>query len=213
MYDIIPVFLGWDKIITILFVIFNPLKVVGPFAAVTRETERALRRQLAWRAILFAGIGVVVATVMGERTLAGLGIRHAILLLAGGIIWFLIALFTVLQPYLPAFQRPPAVDRPSLALAFTPLAFPIIVTPYGVATLIILMATMQTPGQQVALLGLTAVMLLLNWAAMIFARTILRLLKIPLELVGWVLGVLQVAIALNLIYIALLSLRVPPIRP
>jgi multiple antibiotic resistance protein len=155
---------------------------------------------------------VLVAAVLGERALMGWGIRYAILLLAGGIIWFLIALFTVLQPYLPALRRPPIVREPSLALAFTPLAFPIIVTPYGIATLIILLATMQTLGEWVALLGLTAVMLLLNWAAMIFASPILRLLAVPLELVGWVLGVLQVALALNLIYIALLSLSVSPTR-
>jgi len=49
-------------------------------------------------------------------------------------------------------------------------------------------------------------MLLLNWMAMLFARPILRLLAIPLELASWVLGVLQVALGLDLIYIALLKL-------
>jgi multiple antibiotic resistance protein len=212
VHNITTTSLGWDQILTILFVVFNPLKVVGPFAAVTRETEQAFCRQLAWRATVFAAIGVVVAGVLGQRILIGWGMRYAILLLAGGIVWFLIALFTVLQPYFPAFQRHPSIDEPSLALALTPLAFPTIVTPYSVATLIILMATMQTLGQQGLLLALIAAMLLLNWVAMIFARPILRLLAVPLELVGWVLGVLQVALGLNLIYIALLSLSVVPTR-
>ena len=75
------------------------------------------------------------------------------------------------------------------------------------------MATMPTIGQQGVVLGLTGAILLLNWVAMIFARPILRLLAIPLELISWVLGVLQVAIGLDLIYIALLSLRVIPTHP
>jgi multiple antibiotic resistance protein len=206
--------LAWDQILTILFVVFNPLNVVGPFATLTRGAQQAFCRQLAWRATCFAAIGVVVAGVMGQRILEGWGMRQAILLLAGGIIWFLVALFAVLRPYFPAFQRDlSVVTQPSHALALTPLAFPTIVAPYSVATLIVLMATMPTLGQQVILLGLTGVILLLNWVAMIFAHLILRLFAIPLELIGWVLGVLQVALGLNLIYIALLSLNLGLARP
>jgi multiple antibiotic resistance protein len=100
----------------------------------------------------------------------------------------------------------------SHALALTPLAFPTIVTPYGTATLIVLMTTMQTLEQEGVLLVLTGVILLLNWVAMIFARPILRLLAVPLKLIGWVLGVLQVALALQLIYLAFLNLGVIPPR-
>jgi multiple antibiotic resistance protein len=202
--------LDWGEILTILFVVFNPLKVLGPFVALTRETQPPFRRQLARRATFFAAIGVVVAGIVGQRIWANWGIRDAILLLAGGIVWFLVALFMVLQPSIPAFQRDYPVDQPSLALAFKPLAFPTIVTPYGIATLIVLMATMQTIGQQGVVLGLTGAILLLNWVAMIFARSILRLLAVPLELISWTLGILQVAIGLDLIYIALVKLRVIP---
>jgi len=207
----IPLPLAWDQLLTILFVVFNPLKVVSPFATLTRGTDQAFCKQLAWRAILLAAIGVVIAGILGQRIWAHWGIRDAILLLAGGIIWFLMALLMVLQPSLPALQRdPPRIDQPSLTLAFKPLAFPTIVTPYGIATFIVLMATMQTIGQQGVVLGLTGAILLLNWAAMIFARPILRLLATPLELISWVLGVLQVAIGLDLIYVALLRLSVIP---
>lgn len=205
--------LPWDKIITLLFIVFNPIKVVGPFMTLTRGTQPAFCRQLAWRATLFAAIGVAVAGILGQQILISWGIKRALLLLAGGIIWFLMALLTVLQPFFPAYQQHPPVDEPSLALALKPLAFPTIVTPYGIATLIVLMATMQTLGQQGAILALVALMLLLNWVAMIFARPILRLFAIPLELISWVLGVLQVALGLNLIFIALVSLHVIPPQP
>jgi multiple antibiotic resistance protein len=213
LHKIIAIPLSWDQILTILFVVFSPLKVIGPFVTLTRGTERAFCRQLAWRATLFAAIGVVVASVIGQRILLRWGIAQAILLLAGGLIWFLVALLTVFQPYFPVLQRHLSVDQPSHALALTPLAFPTIVTPYGTATLIVLIATMETLEQKGVLLVLTGVILLLNWLAMIFARPILRLLAIPLELIGWVLGVLQVALALQLIYLAMVSLNVIPPRP
>ena len=120
------------------------------------------------------------------------------------------AIITVLQPYFPALQRSPSVDQPSLALALKPLAFPTIVTPYGLATLIVLLTMLPTLVEQGILLALIVVILLLNWVTMIFARPILRLLAVPLELVSWGLGVLQVAIGLNLIYIAFLNLIVYP---
>src|SRR5436853_107063 len=110
-------------------------------------------------------------------------------------------------------RRDYPVEEPSLALAFKPLAFPTIVTPYGLATFLVLMTTMQTIREQGVILSLTGAILLLNWVAMIFARPILRLLTIPLELLSWVLGVLQVALGLDLIYIALVSLRVIPTHP
>ncbi len=123
------------------------------------------------------------------------------------------ALLTVLQPYFPVLQPDLSVDQPSPALALTPLAFPTIVTPYGTATLIMLMTTMQTLEQEGMLLVLTVAILLLNWLAMMFAYPILRLLAVPLKLIGWVLGVLQVALALQLIYLACLKLGVIPSRP
>ena len=212
MYKITTASLSWEEVLTILFVVFSPLKVVGPFAAITRDMEPTFCRRLAWRTTLFAAVEVVVATVLGQRILLSWGIRYAVLLLAGGIVWFLIALMMVLQPYLPMLRSQPTFERPSLALAFRPLSFPTIVTPYGVATLIIMVATMPTLGLQILVLALTGVMLLLNWVAMIFARPILHLLALPLELVGWVLGVLQVALALNLIYIAILSLSATAAR-
>ena len=213
MHNIITTPLTWDEILAILFVVFNPLKVVGPFAALTGGCGQAFCKRLAGRATILAGIGVVVAGVLGQRILIAWGVRQALLLLAGGIIWFLMALLTVLQPYLPVIQRYPSAEEPSLALALKPLAFSTIITPYGTATLIVLMATMPTLAMQVVVLALTAVMLLLNWIAMIFAHTIQRLFAIPLELIGWVLGVLQVALGLNLIYIALLHLSVVSTRP
>ena len=214
MHNIITVALTWSEILTILLVVFSPLKVVGPFVTLTREAEPASRKQLASRATLFAAIGVVVAAVLGQRILMSWGIPNNLLLLAGGIIWFVVALLTVLQPYIPTMQGNATLEQlPHIPLALSPLAFPTIITPHGTATLIVLMTTMPTLGQQVLVLGLTGIILLLNWLMMVFAHRILSWLFIPLQLISWVVGVLQVALGLDLIYLALLSLSVFPARP
>ena len=43
-----------------------------------------------------------------------------------------------------AARAPERTESPSLALAFSPLAFPMIVTPYGIAAVTILMALAPT---------------------------------------------------------------------
>lgn len=214
MHNSITIALTWSEILTILLVVFSPLKVIGPFVALTREVEPASYKQLASRATLFAAIGVLVAAILGQRILMSWSMPNNILLLAGGIIWFIVALLTVLQPYIPAIQRNGAPEQlPGVPLALSPLAFPTIITPHGTATLIVLLTTMPTLGQQVLVLALTGVILLLNWVMMIFARRILRLLFIPLQLISWVVGVLQVALGVDLIYLALRSLSLFPAQP
>ena len=69
------------------------------------------------------------------------------LALSGGIILFLVALKNVLAQ----FEPPTAARRPlesrraaAMKVAVTPLAFPTIVTPYGIAALVVLIAMSPT---------------------------------------------------------------------
>lgn len=88
MHNILTLPLAWDQILTILFVVFNPLRVVGQFAQLTRDAQQAFCWRLARRTTFFTAIGVIVAGILGQRTLAVWGIQQAILLLAGGSFGF-----------------------------------------------------------------------------------------------------------------------------
>jgi small neutral amino acid transporter SnatA (MarC family) len=92
-----------------LFVTLGPLNIIVPFAAMTKGRTSASKRRLAFKAILLATI-----------------VSGGALLLAAGAILFLVAL--------AAADRTPSESE----LAFSPLAFPTIVTPYGLALLILL---------------------------------------------------------------------------
>ncbi len=133
---------------TILFLMLGPFKVVGPFLKVTQGADEPLVRQIALRATLFAAVALLVAAFLGESFLSSYGIPLPVLALSAGIILFLVALRSVLDQFElpePAHHDgkiPAGPPSPNVALA--PLAFPTIVTPYGIAALVVFLAVSQS---------------------------------------------------------------------
>jgi multiple antibiotic resistance protein len=90
-------------------------------------------------------------------------------------------------------------------MAFSPLAFPTIVTPYGIAVLIVLVTLGRGNTTRLLEILVTAgVVLLLDLLAMLSAE---RVLKAPfvapaLAIVGAVMAVLQVALSVQAILLA-----------
>jgi MarC family integral membrane protein len=142
-----------------------------------------------------------------------LGVSAEALLLTGGIILFLVALRLVLQQYAPpeapseGQESTTAPVAPS-SLAFAPLAFPTIVTPYGIAVLVVLVSASNAMVTEI--LALTAVVLVLDLLAMLFADRILKTAFVAssLNIAGAVMGVLQVALGVEVIVFALRLLGV-----
>jgi multiple antibiotic resistance protein len=85
-------------------------------------------------------------------------------------------------------------------LALSPLAFPTIVTPYGIAALIVF-ATLANDdrAQELRIVMIVLGILAMNWVAMIFAQQILKWLGTALQIFAVVLGITQVAIGLQVI--------------
>lgn len=130
-------------------------------------------------------------------------------MLTGGLILFLVALQQVLSQYSGA--RPPErPEPPTLALAFNPLAFPTIVTPYGIAAVIIFMALAPDITSTGMISGLVLLVLALDWVAMLFAHSVVRWLGGVLQLFGVVLSVTQVALGVRIILRSLSNLGILP---
>lgn len=119
----------------------GPLKILGPFVQMTRKDDAHFSRKLAIRAFLYSCVALVVAGYFGESSIRKYHISVGVLGLAAGIMLFLVALNTVMQQFGTANQPTLREYEPSLRLAVSPLAFPTIVTPYGVAAVIICMFT------------------------------------------------------------------------
>ncbi|MCF6159594.1 MAG: MarC family protein [wastewater metagenome] len=154
-------------------------------------------------ATLISTIGCLVAAFMGQRILKSLYISIPAMLFAEGIILFLVALQMVMQMYSLPHRSETTPSAPALAMAVSPLSFPTIVTPYGIAILVILMTTAQDATRQV---GIIATMVL-NLLMMLFAHRILKVIGvITLQILVSVLGVLQVALGIEIIIQTLIKM-------
>lgn len=126
--------------------------------------------------------------------------------IADGIILFLVALQTVMQQFDRTAVVSSADYQPTLRLAVSPLAFPTIVTPYGVAAVIICMTLTPDFITKSEIFGALFGLMLLNLIAMLYAKVILKYAAMPMLLLGTVLGVIQVALGLQIIIAGLRGL-------
>ncbi len=189
-----------QKIFALLFLMLGPFKILIPFSEMTRGADPAFRRTLATHAILLSAAAIAVAVLLGSRMLEQFEIPIPVLTLTGGVVLFLVAL----QQLLEQFGRPPpregSAAPPELGRAASVLAFPTIVTPYGVAAIIIFGTLAENDRQMMLTLAAIVVLILaLDWLSMLFAEAILRWCGVLLQLISVVLGVTQTALGLQVI--------------
>src|SRR5262249_3088336 len=133
--------IGPAEIFTIFFVTLGPLKILGPFAQRTHGLDDATVRQISVRAFLLATIAVIVGGFVGRALLAKWEVSLGAMLIAAGIIFLLVALNQLLEQYgLPHAPDAAPLPAPPTAAALK-LLFPIVLTPYGIATVIVLLTT------------------------------------------------------------------------
>ncbi|MBW0368095.1 MarC family protein [Ensifer adhaerens] len=192
---------GARKVFFMLFLMLGPIKILVPFVTITKNWEPTFRRQVARRAIFFSAGALAVAGLLGRTMLENFEISLPVLAMTGGIILFLVALRTILhQSGSPDDHSSASGRAPDLKLALTPLAFPTIVTPYGIAAVIVfatLAGNRQAEGLTVA--AIVLLILALDWLAMLFAETILKWIGTSLQVLAVVLGVTQAALGLQII--------------
>lgn len=189
------------KIFFMLFLMLGPIKILVPFVNLSRGSDVVFRRRLATRSILFSAAALALAVLLGRTMLENFDISLPVLAMTGGIVLFLVALQTVLQQSTGSLDRPVQDNQPvELRHAVTPLAFPIIVTPYGIAAVIVF-ATIAAGQYQAELTvgGIVLLILALDWIAMLFAGSILKWVGTALQVFAVVLGVTQIALGLQVI--------------
>jgi multiple antibiotic resistance protein len=203
--------LGLGEVFVLLFVTLGPpLKMPALFAARTKGLDDATCRALAWKAFGLAAVAAIVGGGLGVFMMKKWTVEPEALLLAGGIVFLIVSLRSVLEPYAAAAPPPAAPAPPGPPSAFE-LAFPMEVTPYGLAAIIVLLANSHHPRRTAAIIALIAVVLVLNLLAMLFAKRLTRGGgQLPLKLFGVVLGIMTVALALEMSIVALRGLSIIP---
>jgi multiple antibiotic resistance protein len=191
--------IGPAEIFTIFFVTLGPLKVLGPFAHQTHDENDVTVRQIAVRAFAIATIAVVIGGFLGRALAEKWHVSIPAMTLAAGIIFFLVALRQLLEQYEPVHVTTPKDVPASPTAAAIKLVFPIVLTPYGIATVIVLLAASGEAARTEVIVALLIAVMILNLLAMLFARRLLvGSAMIVLQLLGAVLAVLQVALAIEI---------------
>jgi small neutral amino acid transporter SnatA (MarC family) len=192
--------IGLGEVFTLFFVTLGPLKLLGPFVQRTRGLDDATLRRIALHVFVIATIAMIGGCLIGRAMLENWRVSLAALRLTGGIVFFMVALRQLLEQYTPAPAVTPEPLPASPAHAAARLVFPMVLTPYGIAAAIALLASSPSTERTAALLGLIVAVLLLDLLAMLFARRILVGFTIlALQVIGAVLAVLQVALSVQFI--------------
>jgi multiple antibiotic resistance protein len=209
MSETIAPMISAGEIFTLFFITLGPLKILGPFAARTQGLDPAARRGIVLRVFVLSLVVLAVGGLAGRALAINWKISLAALIIASGIIFFLVALHLVMEQYEPP-HLPPAAPLPAKPLAAAlQLTFPTVVTPYGVAGLIALLAATQDSVRMEMIFAIAAGVMVLNLLAMLYARALMHgAAAFGMRLLGAVLGVLQVALAVQIVIRGLQELRV-----
>ena len=182
----------------VFFITLGPPRVVPAFAALAEGLAPADRKRLAIAGVAAAGGIVLVVALFGFGLRQLWELPWKALSIAVGAILFLSAVRSMWEPgsSAPALPLP---DRPWRALAVSPLAAPIILTPYGVAAVLLFMAAREGDGGFVLkVLGALAAVMALNLAMLLNAGRVLRVFGAsPVRVAGWVFAVLLAVLAVQ----------------
>jgi multiple antibiotic resistance protein len=193
-------------IFTIFMLTLGPIKTVPAFFAITRDQAPAAMRALALKGTTVAtAVSFLVALVM-TGVAASWRVSSDDLRLAGGILLFAAAREMIGQVGRPVAPSTPAV--PSKLSAVTPLAIPMIVTPWGVVAILFFADLAYGDSKMMAaVVGILVLIMALNLVGMLLARQIIACVgMITFQVLGWILAVLQAGLAVDAIVTSLRNL-------
>lgn len=179
---------------SLLFTLIGPIGLMPAFAMLTKGADLGARLKLGGAAVGIAAIALALAVWVGAPAMQKAGTSPSSLIIAAGVILLLTALRSIFGT--KGAQAPPAGEPPSMAVALSPLAIPCIVTPVGVAVVIIF-AT-YFPAARMEIFMVVLAILAANLLAMLLSGAFMRSIGMaPLLVLGSVFGVLQAAMGVE----------------
>jgi multiple antibiotic resistance protein len=190
------------NIITILFLTIGPLKIIPPFAKLTANADTKLRNKLAFRGFWISTAVIVAVAFIGQGMVANYRVSLNALLTAAGLVIAIAAMRSILAQYGTKQNLNPQPETPSLSMAISPLSFPTILPPYGIATVLLIMIIgKRVDADLLLILAIIVGYMVLNYICMLSARGILKVLRPEfLTVLGIVLSIIQLGIGITWIY-------------
>jgi multiple antibiotic resistance protein len=196
-------------VFTIFFMLFGPLKLIPFFAGLTHGSDVRFKRAVAIRGAAIAAVICTVVVLAGEIFLSKYRISIDAVRIAGGLVLMISALLAIFHK---EHSSSPSSGTPIASqLAASPVAVPGIVQPAGIAAILIcIMLASQYPGIEQAVAICLGIMIVLDFLVMYFIDRVMKTpgLMIILFALGSVLVFVQVALAMQMILVALKHLGV-----
>lgn len=199
--------MSWIEIFVLLFATTNAMKAAIVSLAMTKNADAALKRAIAFRAVMISTVVCILFALAGAAILSGLKISVEALLLAGGAILFVFALNMVIaEDKETSADEPPPL--PSIDIAAFPLAVPLMASPQGLVAIVAIEATLHQGVTMAAiydvgiLVGIILIIMALNLgillgAERIFAKISPAFLKVVMRIVGLLLCALAVQLMIT----------------
>jgi len=182
-----------------LFVVIDPPGCAPIYASVTKGATAAQRRSMALRAVMVAGLILIIFALFGEQLLGALHIELDSFRIAGGIMLFVIAIDMVFEKRTQRREEraQKIIDTPEIEdVSIFPMAMPMIAGPGSIASIMLLVAQNDGLDRALVILGALATVLLLTLVALLTAGPLMRVLGAKTEaVVTRLLGVLLAALA------------------
>lgn len=186
------------------FVVIDPVGILPIFMALTGKTTAAIRRQIAVRAVLLAGIILIVFAFAGDSVFRFLGISLPAFRIAGGLLLLLLSIDMILvrpSGLRSATKAEEDEAEESTDVAVFPLAVPLIAGPGAMTSVILIMgkAGNDLLVQLIAISVLISV-LLLGLLVFFFASRFMSLLGLTgINVIGRVFGIVLAGLAVQYI--------------
>jgi multiple antibiotic resistance protein len=187
------------KALLTLFVVMDPVGLAPVFVALAGGRPAAEQVLMARRAVRVAGGVLLAFAVFGPALLEYLGISLDAFRVAGGLLLFKIAVDMVFAHRERETDEEKAEASLRDDISVFPLAIPLLAGPGAMTSVMILTAEARgVTGGLFIVLGATAVVLLLAYAALVLSGHLARLLgRTGVNVVTRVLGVLLSALAVQ----------------
>lgn len=182
-----------------LVVILDPLGGVPVFLTLTTGHEPRLRNRAAYQAIAVATAVIVVFALFGQLIIEYLGISLESLMVAGGVLLFIVAL-----EMLRGGGDLLTVAHEEANVAFVPLGTPLLAGPGAIVATMVLMRQNSDFGGKVSVIVGVLVALAAVLASLRFASWCSRYLRpSAIHFLTRILGILLTAIAVQLVVSAI----------
>jgi len=201
----------WSVFITLL-VSIGPIETAAVFASLTKGAHHANRKSLAARAVIVAGILLLVFAVGGTFILSLLHVSMPAFQVAGGILLFLQSLtltfgISGLSSISEGEHR--EAQQPG-DIAVFPLAFPLIAGPGSLSAIVLLIGRSEGAISGVAIISILIFCLALTFAALLGSEILQRWLgETGTDVVGRISGVLLAALAVQFVFDGLIQALLP----